>query len=88
MKKTEAIALAGSPGKLAEILGITRQAVSAWPGEHVPELQLYRLREKKPRWFRKPRAVPAPSEGSPELAAALDVRLPKDGSTQTQQAET
>ena len=88
MKKTEAIALAGSPLKLAEILGISRQAVSKWPGEHVPELQLYRLREKKPRWFRKPRAVPATSEGSPELAAALDALLPKDGSTQTQQTDT
>lgn len=83
MKKTDAIALAGSPGKLAEILGITRQAVSAWPGEHVPELQLYRLRERKPRWFRKPRAVPAPADG----AQALDALLPQDHSAQTQQVD-
>lgn len=34
------------------MLGLTRQAVSAWP-EEVPPLRLYQLRDKKPRWFRK-----------------------------------
>ena len=81
MKKTDAIALAGSPGKLAEILGITRQAVSAWPGAHVPALQLYRLRGKKPRWFRKPRPLPFP--GQPYV-----VHPPVEAETQTQQADT
>lgn len=80
MKKTDAIALAGSPGRLAEILGISRQAVSKWPGEHVPELQLYRLRERKPRWFRKPRAVPMP--------AGPDVAPPSDHASPSQQADT
>lgn len=100
MKKTDAIALAGSPGKLAEILGITRQAVSAWPGEHVPELQLYRLRERKPRWFRKPRALPAPIVpdgfmlpegligGTPEADAEVARLTGVAGGSHSQQAET
>ena len=52
MTKTELIARAGSAAKVAAVLGLTRQAVSAWP-EEVPPLRLYQLRDKKPRWFRK-----------------------------------
>ena len=52
MLKSELIAAAGNGNKLARILGITAQAVSAWP-ETVPQLQQYRIRELKPRWFRK-----------------------------------
>ncbi len=81
MKKTDAIRLAGSPLKLAEILGISRQAVSKWPGEHVPELQIYRLRERKPRWFRKPRPVPFPEQPYVEHPHV-------EAETQTQQADT
>lgn len=52
MKKSEAIKLAGSQSGLARLLGISPQAVSKWPDE-VPQLQSYRLKELKPRWFRK-----------------------------------
>lgn len=52
MNKRDLIAAAGSPSKLAEILGLTRQAVSDW-GELVPELQQYRIRDLRRAWFRK-----------------------------------
>lgn len=55
MKKSDAVKLAGSQSDLARLLGITPQAVSKWPPE-VPPLQVYRLRELRPRWFRKPAA--------------------------------
>lgn len=55
MTKTEAIAKAGSARKLAAVLGISKQAVCQWP-ESIPPLRLYQLRERKPRWFRKPKA--------------------------------
>lgn len=54
MKKTEAIKRAGSQSALARLLGISPQAVCKWPDE-VPQLQAYRLKEKKPSWFRKAR---------------------------------
>lgn len=56
MTKQEAINLAGSAAELANVLGISRQAVCQWPGDSIPPLQVYRLRERKPRWFRKPKA--------------------------------
>ena len=52
MLKSQLIAAAGNGNKLARILGISPQAVSAWP-ETVPELQQYRIKELRPRWFRK-----------------------------------
>lgn len=62
LTKTQAIELAaGGPNRrggalrLAEILGISHQAVYAWP-EEIPELQLYRLRAVKPGWFRRRRS--------------------------------
>lgn len=54
MNKKDAIKLAGSAAELARVLGISRQAVSRWRGK-LPPLQVYRLRELKPRWFRKKR---------------------------------
>ena len=54
MDKKDAIKLAGSAAELARVLGISPQAVSRWRGK-VPPLQVYRLRELKPRWFRKKR---------------------------------
>jgi DNA-binding transcriptional regulator YdaS (Cro superfamily) len=42
IKKEQAIALAGSPARLAKALGIARSSVSCW-GEFVPPLQAYRL---------------------------------------------
>lgn len=53
MEKRQAIEFAGGVGKLAAILGISPQAVSKWPDGRIPELQVYRLRERKPRWFAK-----------------------------------
>jgi hypothetical protein len=52
MTKAEAVRRAGSQTALAEMLGITKQAVSRW-GYEMPLLQVYRLREIKPGWFRK-----------------------------------
>lgn len=49
VKKSDAITRAGGVGKLAELLGISKQAVSKWAD--IPPLQVYRLREMKPRWF-------------------------------------
>ncbi len=52
MDKAKAIKLAGSAKKLADALGISTQAVYAWPAK-VPPLQVYRLRDLYPKWFRK-----------------------------------
>ena len=52
MNKQTAIQKAGSVRALAQLLGVTHQAVYAW-GDELPPLQAYRLRELKPRWFRK-----------------------------------
>lgn len=52
MTKDEAIAKAGSKAALARLLGISRSAVSQW-GAELPPLQHYRLKEIRPRWFRK-----------------------------------
>jgi DNA-binding transcriptional regulator YdaS (Cro superfamily) len=51
MDKNEAIKRAGSATKLAALLGITRSAVSQW--KEIPALRVYKLRELRPRWFRK-----------------------------------
>lgn len=48
--KKHAIHAAKTGTALAKVLGVTKQAVSAWP-EELPELYVYRLRERKPRWF-------------------------------------
>jgi hypothetical protein len=52
MDKPTAIKKAGSAANLARLLGISKQAVSKW-GQELPPLQVYRLKELKPRWFRK-----------------------------------
>lgn len=55
MDKDEAIRRAGGTQQaLADILGLTRQAVSFWK-ETIPPLQVYRLKELRPAWFRNPR---------------------------------
>ncbi len=71
MLKTELIAAAGNGNKLASILGISPQAVSAWPSV-VPKLQQYRIKELKPRWFRKggPMHAPAAQPGAATAAQA------------------
>ena len=42
--------LAGGARALAQLLGVTTQAVYAW-GDTLPPLQRYRLRELRPKWF-------------------------------------
>jgi uncharacterized protein involved in tolerance to divalent cations len=50
MKKQTAIKLAGSVRQLADLLGITHQAVYAWPDD-VPKPKEYELMVKRPTWF-------------------------------------
>lgn len=54
MKKATAIRRAGGATNLAQMLGLTRQAVHQW-GEDIPPLQVYRLRELRPAWFARKR---------------------------------
>lgn len=61
MKITDAVRFAGSKAELSRILGVTPQAVSKWV-DTLPELQVYRLREKKPRWFAKLRREQAQAQ--------------------------
>ena len=55
MKTKDAIQLAGSAAELSRILGITQSAISQW-GDDIPELSLFRLKDRKPKWFKKPTA--------------------------------
>lgn len=50
MKTKLAIKRAGSRKALADLLGISKAAISQW-GPTVPELRVYQLREKRPDWF-------------------------------------
>ena len=43
MKKSEVLEHFGTMEKVAEALGITRMAVSQWPGDHVPMRRQYEL---------------------------------------------
>lgn len=36
--------------ELARLLGITPQSINDWRGT-LPELQAYRLKERRPKWF-------------------------------------
>lgn len=60
MKKDFALAKMGNSVKaLAELLEIRRQAIYQW-GDDVPQLQAYRLRERRPDLF-PPEQTPAAS---------------------------
>lgn len=50
MKTLDAIRLAGSQVKLAELLGITQPAIAQW-GEDVPDARVWQLKVLKPEWF-------------------------------------
>lgn len=52
LNKAVLIEIAGSQAELARALGITRGAVSQW-GEFIPELQAFRLRERRPDFYAK-----------------------------------
>jgi len=45
MKKSDAIAVAGSIPKLSELLGIRKQAIYQW-GDEVPRLREFEIRER------------------------------------------
>ena len=49
MTKEKAILLAGSQIKLAEILGVTKQAVNNWV--EIPKGRVWQLRVLRPEWF-------------------------------------
>jgi predicted transcriptional regulator len=49
MDKQKFIALAGSQGELARILGISQAAVSQW--KTIPTGRLYQLMILRPDWF-------------------------------------
>jgi hypothetical protein len=51
MTKKQAIKLAGSGAELGRIVGASRQVVHSWAKNKIPELYMYRLKEKKPEWF-------------------------------------
>lgn len=57
MKKSAAVKKAKSAYKLAQILGVTRQAVSKWGDGDVPPAQVEKLRELRPGWFPKIKRV-------------------------------
>ena len=51
MDTKAAIELAGGIRQLAEMLGLSTQAVYAW-GDTVPKLRMYELRDMRPEWFK------------------------------------
>lgn len=69
METKEAISLAGSRIALADMLGITTQAVSAW-GEHLPPHREWQLQAMRPEWFDA--INPTQSELHRERLARLD----------------
>lgn len=50
MDTKQAIEKAGSAMALAELLGITRQAISQW-GDKVPPARVWQLKATRPEWF-------------------------------------
>ena len=53
MNTQTAIQLAGSKAKLAQLLGVSRPAVTQY-GEKLPKKREIRLRVLKPEWFDEP----------------------------------
>jgi len=49
MSKFEAIKLAGSTKKLAELLGISYAAIAQW--KDIPAMRLWQLKVLRPEWF-------------------------------------
>lgn len=52
IRKADLIEILGTHIAVAQVLGITRSAVSQW-GEFIPELQEYRLRERDPDLYQR-----------------------------------
>lgn len=51
MDTKRAIELAGTAMALAQLLGITRQAISQW-GDQVPQARVWQLKAMRPEWFK------------------------------------
>jgi hypothetical protein len=49
MDKKYFIEKAGTPSKLARLLGVTRQAVNNW--QQIPKLRIFQLKVLRPEWF-------------------------------------
>lgn len=60
MDKDTLIKTAGGVKPLADLLGLTTQAVYKW--DDVPALQQFRIRELRPHWFRKGGPMHQPAE--------------------------
>jgi len=58
--KSDLIAVLGSQRAIAELLGITKGAVSQWP-ERLPDLRVYQVREKIPDIDQRIAALPRDS---------------------------
>lgn len=56
MKTKDAIKLAGSTAKLAEILDISSSAISQW-GSSIPKARVWQLQVLKPEWFTDSKAA-------------------------------
>jgi DNA-binding transcriptional regulator YdaS (Cro superfamily) len=52
MKVTEAIELAGGRRELAELLGISLQAVCQWR-DALPQARVWQLQILRPEWFKR-----------------------------------
>jgi DNA-binding transcriptional regulator YdaS (Cro superfamily) len=50
MNKSDAIKLAGSTKKLAELLGISYAAIAQW--KEIPTMRLWQLKVLRPMWFK------------------------------------
>ena len=53
MTKADAIQKAGSIKLLADLLGISTQAISKWDDGQIPEAREWQIRLLKPEWFYK-----------------------------------
>lgn len=60
MRKSSVIAALGSGQAVADLLGISRAAVSNW-GDEVPALRAYQLRELRPDLFGADEPAPEPA---------------------------
>jgi|GEM_PF-1952317 len=49
MDKQYFVNKAGTPAKLAKLLGVTRQAVNNW--QQIPKLRIFQIRVLRPEWF-------------------------------------
>lgn len=71
MTKRELVERLGTQAAIASLLGISRQAVSAWPDEEpIPPLRMYELKERRPDLFQPGFVGGGASDGSAVVAEA------------------